>query len=219
MVNFLSKIGQRWHVITWVTVTYSLNTLRPRQNGRHFADDIFKGIFFNENVWILIKFSLKFVPKGPINNIPSLVQIMAWRRPGNKPLSEPRMESLLTHIWITRPQWVNRCLCSHIYNLIIISCLQISPIWGLVCQKLSRAGTRNYIPQIFWDVISYPCLWYPFLVHNGTVHEIVVVEWPGSIDISYVSTSHVVMGMIKMFRKKFIAHSLYEHPTEKIGMI
>ena len=26
--------------------------------------------------------SLKFVPKGPINNIPALVQIMAWRRPG-----------------------------------------------------------------------------------------------------------------------------------------
>ena len=64
-------------------------TLRPRQNGRHFADDIFKCIFLNENVSIAIKISLKFVPKGPINNIPSLVQIMAWRRPGDKPLSEP----------------------------------------------------------------------------------------------------------------------------------
>ena len=57
-----------------------VNTLRPRQNGRHFADDIFKCIFLNENVWISIKISLKFVPKGPINNIPVLVQIMAWRR-------------------------------------------------------------------------------------------------------------------------------------------
>ena len=36
----------------------------------------------------LIKISLKFVPKGPINNIPALVQIMAWGRPGDKPLSE-----------------------------------------------------------------------------------------------------------------------------------
>ena len=71
-----------------------LNTLRPRQNGRHFADNIFKGIFLNENIWILIRFSLKFVPKGPINNIPALVQIMAWRRPGNKPLSEPMLVSL-----------------------------------------------------------------------------------------------------------------------------
>ena len=83
-----------------------INTLRPRQNGRHFADDIFKCIFLNENVWILIKISLKFVPKGPINNIPALVQIMAWRRPGDKPLSEPMMGSSLTHICVTRPQWV-----------------------------------------------------------------------------------------------------------------
>ena len=50
-----------------------LNTLRPRQNGRRFADDTFKRIFLNENVWIPIKISLKFVPKGQINNIPALV--------------------------------------------------------------------------------------------------------------------------------------------------
>ena len=57
-----------------------VNTLRPRQNGRHFADDIFKYNFLNENFWIPVKISLKFVPKGPINIIPALVQIMAWRR-------------------------------------------------------------------------------------------------------------------------------------------
>ena len=50
---------------------------------------MFKGIFLNENVWIPIKISLKFVPKGPINNIPALVQRMAWRRSDDKPLSEP----------------------------------------------------------------------------------------------------------------------------------
>ena len=50
-----------------------VNTLRPRQNDRHFPDDIFKWIFLNENVWILINISLKFVPKGLINNIPALV--------------------------------------------------------------------------------------------------------------------------------------------------
>ena len=53
----------------------------------------------NENVRISINISLKFVPKGLINNIPALVQIMAWRRPGDKPLSEPMMVSLLTHIY------------------------------------------------------------------------------------------------------------------------
>ena len=49
-----------------------VNSLRPRQNGRHFADDIFKCIFLNENVWIPIKISLKFVPKGPINKYSSI---------------------------------------------------------------------------------------------------------------------------------------------------
>ena len=82
-------------------------TLRPRQNGRHFADDIFKRIFLKENVLISLKISLKFVAKVRINNIPALVQIMAWRRLGDKPLSEPMMVSLLTHICVTRPQWVN----------------------------------------------------------------------------------------------------------------
>ena len=67
------------------------NTLRPGQNTRNFPDDIFKCIFLNENVWLSIKISLKFGPKGPINNIPALVQIMAWRRPGDKPSSEPMM--------------------------------------------------------------------------------------------------------------------------------
>ena len=75
------------------------NTLRPRQNGRHFADDIFKYIFLNENLWIPIKISLKFVPKGRMNNIPALVQIMAWRLPGDKPLFEPMMVSLPTHVY------------------------------------------------------------------------------------------------------------------------
>ena len=83
-----------------------INSLRPRQDGRHFTDT-FKHIFLNENVRTSIKTSLKHVPKSPINNIPALVQIMAWRRPGEKPLSEPMMVRLLTHTCITRPQWVN----------------------------------------------------------------------------------------------------------------
>ena len=48
-----------------------INTLKPRQSGRHFPDDIFKCIFVNENLWISIKISLKFVPKCQINNIPA----------------------------------------------------------------------------------------------------------------------------------------------------
>ena len=84
----------------------TFNSLRPRRNRRHFADDTFKRIFLNENVRISIKISLKFVPKGPINNIPALVQIMAWCRSGDKPLSETMMVRLPTHICVARPQWV-----------------------------------------------------------------------------------------------------------------
>ena len=70
------------------------------------GNNIFKCIFFNENVWISLKISMKFVRKVCINNIPALVQVMAWHRPGDKPVSEPMMISLLMHICVTRPQWV-----------------------------------------------------------------------------------------------------------------
>ena len=55
------------------------------------ADDILECIFMNEKFRILIRTLLKFIPNGPINNIPELVQIMARRRSGDKPLSEPML--------------------------------------------------------------------------------------------------------------------------------
>ena len=96
------------HDVNWNPISTLVNTLRPRQNGRHFPDYIFTCIFVNENVKTFSKISLKFVPKGPINNIPALVQIMAWRRPGDKSLSEQMLVSLPTHICVTRPQWVKK---------------------------------------------------------------------------------------------------------------
>ena len=89
------------------SVYVSVNTLRPRRTGQNFAgtDDIFKCIFLNENV--RIKISLNFVPKGQINNISALVQIMAWCRAGDKPISETSMVILATHICVTRPHRVN----------------------------------------------------------------------------------------------------------------
>ena len=68
---------------------------------------ISKKRFLNKNVRISLKISLKFVPKVQINNNPTVVQIMAWRWPGDKPLSEPLVVNLLTHKCVTRPQWVN----------------------------------------------------------------------------------------------------------------
>ena len=91
-----------------------VNTLMPTQTGRHFADGIFKCIFLNEIVWISIKISLKFVLKGPVNNIPALVQLMAWHRPGEKPLSEPMMLSLLTRLCY--PQYTSKVTLKYSYG-------------------------------------------------------------------------------------------------------
>ena len=102
-----------------------LNSSRPRQNVRHFPDDIFKWIFWNGNLFISIKISLKFVPRGPINNIPALVLIMAWCRPGDNPLSEPMMVSLVTRICVTRPQWV---------KFVFLELISRIDIWSICCE-------------------------------------------------------------------------------------
>ena len=71
----------------------------PTFRKRHFETHFLKK-------WISITISLKFVPTGPINKIPASIHIIAWRRPDDKLLSEALLVSLLTHICVTRPQWV-----------------------------------------------------------------------------------------------------------------
>ena len=138
--------------------------------------------FFNENVWTPIKISLKFVPKGPINNIPALVQIMAWRRPGNKPLSEPMMVRLPTHICVTRPQWVKIKVVNTIATFIAQSDSlgkNILPepmfiqfqytIWRHYpqCVKLDETLTNVCHSQnMFWDVF-----------HDGILCMLMNIQW------------------------------------------
>ena len=81
---------------------------------------LFKCIFLNENVRISIRISLKFVPKAPIDNKPALLQIMASGQPGDKPLSEPMMASLLTHICVTRPQWLKSVIPEHMLQIKLV---------------------------------------------------------------------------------------------------
>ena len=153
------------HLTSRVSHVATVNTLRPRQNGRHFADDIFKWIFLNENVWMPIKISLKFVPEGPINNISALVQIMAWRLPGDKPLSGAMMVRLPTHICVTRPQWVKSSTFSHFHCLAGLQWRHMSAmahritgntfvknsLFGLKKSKLRLSGS-------FW-VDTYSIFW------------------------------------------------------------
>ena len=149
----------RDNLLTCNHVETCFNTLRLRQNGRHFPDDIFKCIFLDENVWISIKVSLTFVPESPINNIPALVQIMARRRLGDKPLSEPMMFSLLTHICVTRPQWVNSELSwvskvfrfSPLTNMLVSSANIIVNSISEISGKAFTYNGNNKGPSI------YPC--------------------------------------------------------------
>ena len=139
---------------------YTFNRLRPRQNGRHFADDTFNRIFVNENVRISIKFSLKFVPKGPIHNIPALVQIMVWCRPGDKPLSEPMMVSLLTHICVTRPQWVNnqqKDSVTAFSDVIVLTPWPMNKFYKIkhVCRADSRFASSQWETALLCNDVSH----------------------------------------------------------------
>ena len=93
-----------------------IDMLRPRQNGRHFPDYISKWIFLNENVWILVKSSLQFLPQCPIYNIPVLVQIMAWHRSGDKPLSGPMLVCLPTQSWAKFMHFYSRKCIWNLWN-------------------------------------------------------------------------------------------------------
>ena len=106
----MNKYDDKWSKKPYWFIGYCIlcngffNTFRPNSNVRHFPDGIFNCIFLNE-----INFDLNFVPKGLFNTIPSLVQIMALRRSGDKPLSEPVLVILQTYVCVTRPQWFNVC--------------------------------------------------------------------------------------------------------------
>ena len=163
------------------------NTLRPRQNGRRFPDDIFKCIFFNENVCFSIMifffflniFILKFVPKGQIYNIPALVQIMACRRPGDKPLSEPMMVRLPTHICVTRPQWVKT------FPLLPHDCL----FHQLIIPSAQRScwGYNTFTPSVCPSICLLVCL----SVHPASrVHSVVPTVLVGSISYLYILSSN-----------------------------
>ena len=134
------------------------NTLRPRQNVHHFPDDIFKCIFVNDNVWISIKISLKFVPMVRINTIPALVQIMAWRRPGDKPLSEPNVESFLTHICVTRPQWDNINVVQSVYatNLWLLIFFRTLITYNYsICHKTCSYVVLCFVASTVWYFNRY----------------------------------------------------------------
>ena len=147
----LKMSSAKWRPAAILSRPQFINTLRPRQNGRYFPYDIFKCIFLNGNVWIPIKIPLKFVPKGPINNTPALFQIMAWRQPGDKPLSETMMVTLLTHICVTRPQWINNIWYS---TLVLIRYMCISCHFPVTILNTTTLVLVDYMADNIIAVVS-----------------------------------------------------------------
>ena len=109
--RFAPRISRLMYtLVSWKENSLSkglLHTLRPKQNGRHFADDI--GNFFL-GCCILIQISPQFVSNVPINNSPALVWILAWGWTGCKPVAEPIWwwwYVWMTHKLVTRPRWIS----------------------------------------------------------------------------------------------------------------
>ena len=96
------------------TMSAIFNTLRSKQNGRHFAGDISLFMFLYENCCIWIKMSLKIVTKILFNNMPALLQIIAWhqRRLAGLYLNQ-WWRSLPMHLCVTWPQWVRILILSY----------------------------------------------------------------------------------------------------------
>ena len=155
----------------WDWLSVSINSSPPGQNGRHFTDDIFKCIVMNEKICILIRISLKFVPKGPINIKSGLVEIMAWCQTGDKPLSEPVLTQVIDVC--TRGRWVKYAhngQCDwHSFGI------PEAIIFVIAC-KFAESRTLYTSPWFYWILISLfsqifhmvrPSLedtWYKFLI-------------------------------------------------------
>ena len=89
--------------LTGLIKLYWVNWSLPGQNDRHFADNVFKSSSLNEKFGISIWIFLKFVPKDPTDNKSILVQVMAWRQTGDKPLPGPMLtqftDAYMRHQW------------------------------------------------------------------------------------------------------------------------
>ena len=134
-------------------------------------------------MWISLKVPLKFVPRGPFNNNPALVQLMAWRRPGDKPLSEPMLVFVPTHICVTRPQWVNplRPDDTYMVGMIQTSLNHVRPDDGHVVEMIQTPHL------IRWGLLMhlwrgwYTSLLYSMVIHNDrlTHWRLLMHIWPG----------------------------------------
>ena len=151
--------------------------------------------FLNENVWISIKISLnKFLPKGPINNIPALFQIMAWRQPDDKPLSETIMVSLLMHICVTRPQWVKELT---IESLVFPEMVAVRRTGST---SVVRPCVGNWMNWMEPNTMRYRAIWGPLSTTSlpmsaGGLWTVTDLEWSECQQKNLLCTSKILVIM------------------------
>ena len=123
----VTKAWMGYYILVFCGMQLFIHQIQRRltHRGREISQTIFPNAFFFMKMY---EFWLKLILKGPINNIPALVQIMDCRRPGDNPLFESMMVNLPTHICVTRSQFTI----------------------GV------RIGMRYHTPQFYVDVITYP---------------------------------------------------------------
>ena len=156
MFWLLNTSQHRW---SWFYATTTTCFCADTHWGRDKMVLITQSIFSSAFSWTkmyeyCLRFHWNFSPKVRIKDIPALVQIMAWRQPGDKPLSEPIMVILLTHICIPRPQWLNTIHAANkqqLYKLHATDIVNSLADWDPATNKqrtafylLDEAGHRNY---------------------------------------------------------------------------
>ena len=131
-----------------------INTLRSRLNGRHFADDIFKWIFLIENAWISIIISLKFVLKGPINNIQALVQL--WLG-ADQATNHYLNQWWLNHWRIYESLGLNELIISHMLpaekEIISFVCTESLDLHTWECASTITHGNQTGILGSLWVLL------------------------------------------------------------------
>ena len=153
-----------------------INTLRPRQNGRHFADDFFKCIFLYENVWFSINISLKFFPKGPI-------KIFRWCHGADQATSHYLNQWWLVYWRIYTSRGLNELTHRPMRNVVLVleyvifKPVSILDILSISCSQVIATRPRWFIVNIGYDING--------LIPSGQC-------WPRSLSPYTIESSHWV---------------------------
>ena len=155
-----------------------INSSFFEQNGCHFAEVIFKCIFMNEKFCILIPISLKFLPKGPIDNKSTPVQVMAWRRAGDKSLPWTSADPVPWRIYVALggdvKLWTHKghpmphrsvklwnTLCEYFQETLLSG---VPDLWGR--NKILSGGDLSHYQVPHCIRVLFYFVWFVFIYHN-----------------------------------------------------